>query len=125
MRASEERTAGNSRLQLNIAVNYGGRWDIVNACRSLVLANVRAEKISELDFAQHLSLGNFPEPDLFIRTGGEQRISNYLLWQLAYTEMFFTDTHWPDFSTDKLAEACEWYADRQRRFGRTSEQLKR
>ena len=129
IQASKALTGGNNGLKLRIAANYGGQWDITNACRGVARAiqsgELRPEDVTEERFASFLSMSELPDPDLFIRTGGEQRISNYLLWQLAYTEMFFTDTHWPDFSTDKLAEACEWYADRQRRFGRTSEQLKR
>ncbi len=126
--AATSLTKNNSGLKLRIAANYGGRWDIINAFKSIYAGIARGEiDINELDEAmmrQALSLADLPEPDLFIRTGGERRISNYLLWQLAYTELYFTDVHWPDFSATHLAEACQWYASRQRRFGRTSEQLK-
>jgi len=121
-------TKNNTGLKLRIAANYGGRWDIVNAFKTLFASVTRGElDIDELDevmIQRALSLADLPEPDLFIRTGGEQRISNYLLWQLAYTEMYFTEVYWPDFSVTHLIEACKWYAGRQRRFGRTSEQVK-
>ena len=120
-------TRGNSGLILVIAANYGGRWDITQATRALarrVAAGVmRAEEITEAAVEAHLSLGDLPDPDLIIRTGGEQRISNYLLWQLAYTEFFFTDSLWPDFTPAQLEMALNSYAMRQRRFGKTSEQV--
>ncbi|MFT5134902.1 MAG: undecaprenyl diphosphate synthase [Gammaproteobacteria bacterium] len=126
--AAESLTENNISLNLRMAANYGGRWDITNAFKSLLSRIDRNEiDIGDVDEAmiqQSLSLAELPEPDLFIRTGGEQRISNFLLWQLAYTELYFTDIYWPDFSPEKLAEACEWYEKRQRRFGQTSEQLK-
>jgi len=125
---AEEKTAGNRGLHLNVAANYGGRWDITHACRRLVDEACRGEleagDIDESLFASHLCLAGQPDPDLFIRTGGEQRISNYLLWQCAYAELFFTETLWPDFDPAALDEALEWYAGRQRRFGRTGEQLR-
>jgi len=125
--AAEQKTAANTRLELNIAANYGGRWDIVNAVRSLSrkLADgeVSEEQITEQAFTRELCLVDQPEPDLFIRTGGEQRISNFLLWQIAYTELFFTDTLWPEFNDAAFDEALEWYATRQRRFGKTGDQL--
>lgn len=120
-------TENNDGLQLNIAVNYGGRWDIAEACRKvaarvqqgeLQLSDINAEVIND-----YVCLRELPEPDLFIRTGGEQRISNFLIWQLAYTELYFTDILWPDFKSDAFAKALDWYAGRQRRFGKTSEQL--
>ncbi|PXW26159.1 polyprenyl diphosphate synthase [Paraburkholderia caballeronis] len=126
IRRAETRTARNTRLTLTIAANYGGRWDIMQATRKLVEEAARTGEpapITEDSFAQHLAMAYAPEPDLFIRTGGEQRISNFLLWQLAYTEFYFTDTYWPDFDADALAHAISSYAERERRFGRTSAQL--
>lgn len=124
---SETLTARNSGLRLNIAANYGGRWDIVNACNQLIekaLANKEpVHKISEADFADYISLGDISAPDLFIRTGGEKRISNFLIWQLAYSELYFVDTLWPDFSDEEFEEALVWYAGRQRRFGKTGQQV--
>jgi undecaprenyl diphosphate synthase len=121
-------TNNNSGLHLRVAANYGGRWDITNAFKTIAGKISRGElELNDVDEAmiqQALTLSDLPEPDLFIRTGGEQRISNYLLWQMAYTEMYFSDTYWPDFSPECLAEACSWFETRQRRFGRTSEQLK-
>jgi len=120
-------TETNSRLILNVAANYGGRWDIINACKHTATlvheGNLNIEDISEDIFNQFLSLSGFSPPDLFIRTGGEKRISNYLLWQLAYTELYFTDVLWPDFIPDHFDAAVAWYSNRQRRYGRTSEQI--
>lgn len=125
--AAEEKTAANTRLKLNIAANYGGRWDIFNAVRSLSRkladGDISGEQITEQAFTRELCLFDQPEPDLFIRTGGEQRISNFLLWQIAYTELFFTDTLWPEFNDAAFDEALDWYATRQRRFGKTGEQV--
>ena len=117
-------TCDNTRLTLTIAVNYGGRWDILQGFNALLRANPEkaVETITEKDLIPFLSMGNAPEPDLFIRTGGEQRISNFLLWQLAYTELYFTDTLWPDFDLESLQLAIHSYQQRERRFGRTSEQ---
>jgi len=126
IRRAETRTVRNTRLTLTIAANYGGRWDIMQATRKLVdEAAARGEPVpvTEDTFASHLAMAYAPEPDLFIRTGGEQRISNFLLWQLAYTEFYFTDTYWPDFDEAALAHAVASYAERERRFGRTSAQL--
>ena len=127
MAHAESTTAGNNGLKLAIAVNYGGRWDIVNAARSLAQAvadkRLTPEEINIEQFEQHISLGDVSEPDLFIRTGGEKRISNYLLWHLAYTELFFTDVLWPDFSDAELLAAMSFFAGRQRRFGQTGEQV--
>ena len=121
---AEEKTAGNTRLDLTIAANYGGRWDITQAVNRMLAAQPekRAEW-NEGDLESHLSMSFAPEPDLFIRTGGEERISNFLLWQLAYTELYFTPTLWPDFDTTEFDKAIVSYQKRERRFGRTSEQL--
>lgn len=120
-------TRANDRLQLNVAANYGGRWDITQAMRQLAERVNRGElqpgAIAEADVAGMLCLSGLPEPELFIRTGGEQRISNYLLWQLAYTELYFTDCLWPDFDEQQLQLALDWYRSRERRFGKISEQL--
>ncbi|OIQ78048.1 ditrans,polycis-undecaprenyl-diphosphate synthase [mine drainage metagenome] len=124
MRDAEQLTRHNTRLTLTIAANYGGRWDILQATNRMLQA--RPELIrgfTEQDLAVYLSMHYAPEPDLFIRTGGEQRISNFLLWQLAYTELYFTDTLWPDFDEAALLQALRSYRARERRFGRTSEQL--
>jgi undecaprenyl diphosphate synthase len=121
----EALTQGNSRLTLTIAANYGGRWDILQAMRSMLIAHpgIQQEQIIEENLAPHLAMAYAPEPDLFIRTGGEQRVSNFLLWQLAYTEFYFTDTFWPEFGLKQLDLAIASYQNRERRFGRTSEQL--
>ena len=121
----ERLTAANRGLTLTIAANYGGRWDILQALNRFSRENSPEEKdeIREADLAPYLSMSYAPEPDLFIRTGGEQRVSNFLLWQLAYTELYFTDTLWPDFDGAALEAAFASYRRRERRFGRTSEQL--
>jgi undecaprenyl diphosphate synthase len=125
-RRAELLTAPNTGLTLTIAANYGGRWDLMQALGKLVRAKpVPAEGYSEDQLAPYLALNYAPEPDLFIRTGGEQRISNFLLWQLAYTELYFTPTLWPDFDADQLDAAIVWYQQRERRFGRTSEQVEK
>jgi undecaprenyl diphosphate synthase len=124
IREGEAKTANNSRLTLTIAANYGGRWDILQAMNQLALAHPeKAGGCNEADLAPHLMMAYAPEPDLFIRTGGEQRISNFLLWQLAYSEFHFTDTLWPDFDEVALDAAIASYRQRERCFGRTSEQL--
>ena len=119
----EALTRENHRLTLNIAANYGGRWDILQAVNGLLRDRDAGDPITEAELASRLCLADTPEPDLFIRTGGEQRISNFLLWQLAYTELYFTDTLWPDFDAVALDQAIESYRRRERRFGRTSEQV--
>jgi undecaprenyl diphosphate synthase len=123
---AERATAGNGGLQLQVAVSYGGRWDIVQAARSLARAAasgaLRADDIDEDSFAQRLQLAGLPDPDLFIRTGGERRISNFLLWNLAYAELHFTDVLWPDFGVAQLDSAFEDFRHRERRFGLTSGQ---
>lgn len=125
--AATNLTQNNKGLQLNIAVNYGGRWDIAQACQtiaqqvqdgSLSASEVNAELINE-----YICLSELPEPDLFIRTGGEKRISNFLIWQLAYTELYFTDDLWPDFGEQQFTDALQWFEGRQRRFGKTGDQV--
>lgn len=121
---AEARTAENQRLMLTVAANYGGRWDIMHAMNRMLQDRPElAAGFSEADLMPYFSMSYAPEPDLFIRTGGEQRISNFLLWQLAYTELYFTDTLWPDFDGAELERAIRSYQSRERRFGRTSEQL--
>jgi undecaprenyl diphosphate synthase len=126
--AAEAQTRDNGGLQLCIAANYGGRWDIVEAARRLAreaaAGTLDPEAIDQEAFAAAVSLADLPPPDLFIRTGGESRISNFLLWQLAYSELYFTETLWPDFDAGAFDEALAWYAGRQRRFGRTSAQVR-
>ncbi len=124
---SEQQTACNDLMTLNIAANYGGQWDILQATKELARqvksGAVNVEDISIDTFENYLSLAGSPHPDLFIRTGGEQRISNFLLWQLAYAELFFTDILWPDFSEESMQQALDTYSNRQRRFGKTGEQV--
>jgi len=126
--AAEARTAGNARLSFTIAMSYGGRWDITEAVRGLAAkcarGALRAADISEEQVAQSLQLPDLPDPDLFVRTGGEHRISNFLLWNLAYTELYFTDCLWPDFDAGQFDTALAFYSARERRFGRTSEQTR-
>lgn len=122
--ASELLTAKNTGLVLSIAANYGGRWDVLQAANKMQLAAPQlAGMYSEEHLTPYLAMSYAPEPDLFIRTGGEKRISNFLLWQLAYTELYFTDTLWPDFNEEAFKLAIDSYQQRERRFGRTSEQL--
>lgn len=122
---AEELTSSNTSLTLSVAANYGGRWDIMQAVTRMLRAEPRlAGGFAEADLLPHLALSYAPEPDLFIRTGGEQRISNFLLWQLAYTEMYFTETLWPDFDIAALDRAIASFRERERRFGRTGEQLR-
>nr|VFJ87431.1 MAG: undecaprenyl diphosphate synthase [Candidatus Kentron sp. LFY]VFJ96440.1 MAG: undecaprenyl diphosphate synthase [Candidatus Kentron sp. LFY] len=124
---SEHITCGNTGLTLVIAANYGGRWDLSQAARTIarrvVMGQLHLENICPETIQLHLCLSDLPEPDLFIRTSGEKRISNFLLWQIAYTELYFTDVLWPDFDRKALEEALAFYASRQRRFGQTSEQV--
>ena len=127
--AAESLTFENTGLNVVIAANYGGRWEITDAVRRLAAQVVEGvlnpEEITTEVFASNLNLADLPEPDLFIRTGGEKRISNFLLWQLAYTELYFTDTLWPDFDETELEEAIKDYSGRQRRFGYTGEQVEK
>ncbi len=124
---AQDSTEKNDALHLTIAANYGGRWDILQATRRMLAAHPEVasnpEQVDEQLLSNYLSMAWAPEPDLFIRTGGEQRISNFLIWQLAYTELFFTDCYWPDFGEAELRQAFDWYSTRERRFGRTSAQV--
>jgi undecaprenyl diphosphate synthase len=126
--AAEARTAANEKLSLNIAMSYGGRWDITGAVRALAAkcaaGGLRAADITEEQVARALALADLADPDLFVRTGGEHRISNFLLWNLAYTELYFTDCLWPDFDAGELDAALAFYAARERRFGRTPDQTR-
>jgi len=125
--AAQDKTATNTGMHLNIAVNYGGRGELVNAmadiARKVQAGELDIETITEQTISEHTWLSNCPEPDLFVRTGGEQRLSNYLLWHLAYTELAFTDTLWPDFDGAELDKIIDDYTGRQRRFGQTSDQV--
>lgn len=123
IRNAEEKTAANTGLTLTICANYGGRWDIVNACNALIREGLDQDSITEEMLSSKLAMAYAPPPDMLIRTGGEARISNFLLWQMAYSEFFFTDTYWPDFDGKSLDEAIASFQKRERRFGRTSEQL--
>jgi undecaprenyl diphosphate synthase len=127
MELAMARTADNLKLALNVAVNYGGRWDIVHAARQAAIAvaqgELRPEDIDEACLGRFTCLAELPPLDLFIRTGGEIRVSNFLLWQIAYAELYFTDTLWPDFDQACLARAIEDFARRERRYGRTGEQV--
>ena len=120
---TEKLTKNNSGMVVTIAFNYGGRWDILQAIRKSVLSSVNVDQLSEEDFSVFLQTNELPEPDLLIRTGGEKRISNFMLWELAYTELFFTDCLWPDFDRSELELAIDDYRSRERRFGKTTEQL--
>jgi undecaprenyl diphosphate synthase len=127
MLAAMTKTQGNSTLALNVAVNYGGRWDIANAAknlaRSVAKGDVDVDSIDESKLASYMSLADLPPVDLFIRTSGEQRISNFLLWQLAYAELYFCDTLWPDFDQSSLQDAVNDFAGRERRYGKTAVQM--
>lgn len=124
---AEELTSKNDKLFLNIAANYGGKWDILQAVKKLMqelkCGNIKIEDVNENLLEKYMVTEDMPPPDLFIRTGGEQRISNFLLWQLAYTELYFTDVLWPEFNLQELENAFESFRLRQRRFGRTQEQI--
>ncbi|MGH8228414.1 MAG: polyprenyl diphosphate synthase [Steroidobacteraceae bacterium] len=127
--AAEAQTAANAGLKLQIAVSYGGRWDIVKAAQRLAAecsaGSLDPREITEQRVEAALELAGLPDPDLFIRTGGERRISNFLLWNLAYTELYFSDLNWPDFGPAALDEALEFYAQRERRFGRVADDAQR
>ena len=121
--SAQRRTAGNTGMTVTVCANYGGRWDLLQAMNQLIAMHPGRADFTEDELAAQLSMAYAPEPDLFIRTGGEERISNFLLWQLAYSELYFTDTYWPDFDADALDVAITSYQKRERRFGRTSDQL--
>ena len=125
--SAETQTAGNTGLRLQVAVAYGGRWDIVNAARKLAsqvkAGDIAASDIDDNAIADELALANMPDPDLLIRTGGEQRISNFLLWNLAYAELWFCDTLWPDFDEEDFDAALAFFANRERRYGLTGDQV--
>ncbi|MBT8099661.1 MAG: di-trans,poly-cis-decaprenylcistransferase, partial [Gammaproteobacteria bacterium] len=127
IKVAEAKTNANTGLQLQVAVAYGGRWDIVHAARSLAKrtadGEINAEDIDDERFAAELALGDVPDPDLLIRTGGEQRISNFLLWNLAYAELWFCETLWPDFDAADFDAALNFFARRERRYGHTGEQV--
>ncbi len=120
---AERKTAGNTALTVTVCANYGGRWDIMQATSKMMAAHPGLLEFTEEQMAEHLAMAYAPEPDLLIRTGGEERISNFLLWQAAYSELYFTDTFWPDFSGESLDAAIASYQSRERRFGRTGDQL--
>jgi len=128
MSEAETLTVNNNRLVVNIAINYGGRWDITQAAKQMANAvaegSLSADNVDEPQFAHFLALADSPDPDLFIRTGGEMRISNFLLWQSAYTEFYFTAVLWPDFDSQVLDQAITAFQSRERRYGRTSDQIK-
>ena len=127
MQDAEEQTAHFTKMSLVIAISYGGQWDIVNACRQVAKqveqGALTADTITQDDFARHLSLSDLSAVDMLIRTGGDYRISNFLLWQCAYAELFFTETLWPDFKAAELDQMIDVFMGRERRFGKTSEQL--
>ncbi len=128
MLEAEILTRNNTRMLANIAVNYGGRWDITQAAKTLAVAisegKLKADDVTEAGFSQFLALAESPDPDLFIRTGGEMRISNFLLWQCAYTEFYFTNTLWPEFNEGEFTKALDVFTQRERRFGKTGDQVK-
>lgn len=127
IQSAEQATADNDSFHLTIAANYGGRWDMLQATQRMLAKNPQLaqtpEQITEQTLSEYLSMAWAPEPDLFIRTGGEQRISNFLIWQLAYTELYFTPRYWPEFELIHMQQAVDWYRQRERRFGRTSAQI--
>ena len=125
IQAAEELTKHNRVLMLTVAANYGGQWDVLQAVKRWQQSNPHGDisQLTQQQLAQHLSTAGMPDPDLLIRTGGEQRISNFLIWQSAYAELYFTDVLWPDFDETQLVKALSWYSDRTRRFGLTSEQI--
>ena len=125
LRETEEHTAGNTAMTMVVALSYSARWEITEAVRQIVAGGLRAEDITEDTISQHLCTNFMPDPDLLIRTGGELRISNYLLWQIAYSELYFCDTYWPDFDEAALHKAVESYQGRQRRFGKTEAQVEK
>jgi undecaprenyl diphosphate synthase len=123
LKETEEHTANNDKMTMVIALSYSSRWEITEAVKQIVTGGIRAEDITEETISQHLCTNFMPDPDLLIRTGGEVRISNYLLWQCAYSEFYFCDTYWPDFNEEELYQAIISYQSRQRRFGKTEAQI--
>ena len=123
LQQTEVNTAGNSAMTLIVALSYSSRWEITNAVKEIVAEGMEPKDITEETITQHLTTNFMPDPDLLIRTGGELRISNYLLWQIAYSELYFCDTYWPDFSEEDLHKAIASYQNRQRRFGKTEAQV--
>ncbi len=123
LRETEEHTAQNTAMTMVLALSYSSRWEITNAVREIVAEGLQEKDITEETISQHLTTNFMPDPDLLIRTGGELRISNYLLWQIAYSELYFCDTYWPDFDEAALRKAIESYQHRQRRYGKTEEQV--
>lgn len=127
MQVAEQLTQHHKRLTINLVINYGGKWDILQATKALAqqvaLGALELDSINEETFAEKLNMSFLPDPDLFIRTSGEQRISNFFLWQLAYTELYFSDLFWPDFSADEFTKALDFFASRERRYGKTSRQI--
>ncbi|THB72495.1 MAG: isoprenyl transferase [Gammaproteobacteria bacterium] len=124
---AEQLTANNKAMCLFVAADYGGKWDIVNAtkqiCAKVASGEITSDQVDEQLLSQYVAMAEYPLPDLFIRTGGEKRISNFLIWQLAYAELYFTDILWPDFGKEQFADALKWFESRQRRFGKTGEQI--
>jgi len=120
-----EKTKENTRMTLVLALSYSSRWEILNAVQNIIIDNKKAEEINETCFQQYLTTKSVPDPELLIRTSGEYRISNFLLWQIAYSELYFTETLWPDFRRDDLYKAILDYQNRERRFGKTTEQLQK
>jgi len=118
---AEALTAGNSRITLNVAFNYGGRWDIVQACQKAMRDGLDAAQLDEAALSSYMTMAYAPDPDLLIRTGGEVRLSNFLLWQSAYAELYFSDCLWPDFDASQLDQALSTFAQRERRFGDVGE----
>ena len=123
LRQTEMRTAANTTMTMVVALSYSSRWEITNAMKLMAEEGIKPEDINEESISKHLTTNFMPDPDLLIRTGGELRISNYLLWQIAYSELYFCDTYWPDFSEEDLHEAIASYQKRQRRFGKTEAQV--
>lgn len=127
MKAAELLTQGNQRLTLNLMMNYGGKWDILQAAKTMssdvISGQLALDHIDESTFASYLSVADLPDPDLLIRTSGEQRISNFFLWQFAYTELYFSDIFWPDFTVEEFDKALTWFSARERRYGKTSKQV--
>ena len=120
-----EKTKDNTRMTLILALSYSGRWEILNAVQNIIIDNRKAEEINENTFRQYLTAKSVPDPELLIRTSGEYRISNFLLWQIAYSELYFTETLWPDFRRTDLYKAILNYQSRERRFGKTTEQIQK